>query len=248
MRARQGSVLETLRRVQKFLDTSREVLKPLEQSGARRALDQSIAQLSAHAVDQAAGLVGSKGETARQRAFRVALRTAHMRPIATIARSQLRSVPEFASLQLPDARRTSITQVTAARAMARAATPHAETFVAAGLPTDFVERLLAAADAVETSMLGRNQNRGQRVGATKGLKDEEKRGRQTVKVLDSLVLPALGTTDYLIAEWNSLKKVAAKPGVPARAATQVPPTVPAATLPGATEPAATVPPATSHVA
>jgi hypothetical protein len=93
-------------------------------------------------------------------------------------------------------------------------------------------------------MLGRNQNRGQRVGATKGLKTEEQRGRQTVRVLDALVLPALGTTDHLISEWNSLKKVAAKSGAPARSTAQPPATVPPITVPVVTVPAAATLPST----
>ena len=46
-----------------------------------------------------------------------------------------------------------------------------------------------------------------RVGAAAGLVAEEKHGRNLVKVLDALVVPALGTNDSLIAEWRSLKRV-----------------------------------------
>ena len=207
MRARQGSVLETLRRVQGFLDANDGLFGALNKSGARTTLDRAIAQLTSHAVDQDAGRVNSKGETARQRALRLSLRQAHMRAIAAVARAKLRDVPEFQALELPDARMTSARLIAAAGSMAEAATKHEQVFVDAGLPSDFIAALLGAADAVKGSIDGRAQNRGRRVGATAGLAAEEKQGRNVVKVLDALVVPALGTNDSLIAEWRSLKRV-----------------------------------------
>jgi hypothetical protein len=41
----------------------------------------------------------------------------------------------------------------------------------------------------------------------------EKKARDAVKVLDSLVVPALGNDDHLLAVWRSIKRVTAKPGV-----------------------------------
>ena len=52
MRQRQGSVLETMRRVQRFLDTNDAVLAGINTSGSRKELNASIAQLRADAVDQ----------------------------------------------------------------------------------------------------------------------------------------------------------------------------------------------------
>jgi hypothetical protein len=219
MRSRQSSVLETLRRVQGFMDENGDILEAINTSGARKGLDQSIAQLSAHAVDQDAGRVNSQGETARQRALRVALRQAHMRPIALIARARLRDVPEFHALALPPERTTAARLIAAAGAMAEAASVHEQVFVSGGMPTDFVARLLGAADAVRASVDGRAHSRGRRVGATEGLVAEEKRGRGLLKLLDALVVPALGTRDHLVAEWKSLKRVTARLGAPPSPAT-----------------------------
>ena len=212
MRERQGSVLETLRRMQLFLDRNTGLLASINASASRRALDDSVTQLTTQAIDQSAGLVASKGETGRQRVLRTTLRQAHMKPIATVARAKLRDVPEFRALQLPDARISTQRLATAAGAMAEAADKHAQVFIDAGLPQDFVAQLNAAAKEATDSIDGRNASRGRRVRATKSLQAQEKAARSVIRVLDSLVVPALGTNDGLISEWKSLKRVSLKPG------------------------------------
>src|SRR6266566_1726201 len=94
---RQNMVFETLRRVQAFLDRNDGLLGAINKSGARRTLDAIVAQLGAHAVNQDAGRVNRKGETARTRAVRLALRT-QMRPVAAVAKANLRDVSEFEAL------------------------------------------------------------------------------------------------------------------------------------------------------
>src|SRR5437870_11664073 len=101
MRSKQGSVLETLRRTQGFLDAHAPLLDEVNKSSSRRKLDDVAAQLAAHAVNQDGGSRGSKGETAKQRTLRLALRFNHMRPIAAVAKERLRDVPEFEALQMP---------------------------------------------------------------------------------------------------------------------------------------------------
>ena len=211
MLIRQNMVLDTLRRVQDFLDRNDGVLGVINKSGARKSLDAIVAQLSTHAVNQDAGLVNSKGETAKQRAARLALRT-HMRPVAAVAKAKLRDVPEFKVLTLPDIRINTNRLVAAAGAMADAATPHTQVFIDSGLPADFVPQLLAAADEVKASIDVRAKSRGRRVGATAGLSAEDKKGRHALAILDTLVVPMLGTNDQLLAEWRSLKRVDHKPG------------------------------------
>jgi hypothetical protein len=212
MRARQSRVLETPRRVQGFLDRNDEVLGTINQSGFRRKLDDIVARLSTHAVDQDAGRVNSEGETARNRVLRVDLRVRYMRPIASIARAELGQTPEFRALTLPDPRASTNRLLAAAGAMADAAAMHAEIFIDGGLPADFAARLLAAADAVKQSIDARAQSRGRRVGATAGLAAEEKKGRNAVRVLDSFVVPQLGTNDTLLAEWRILRRIHARTG------------------------------------
>jgi hypothetical protein len=103
--------------------------------------------------------------------------------------------------------------MTNAEAMAEGAANHADVFIGAGLPADFIARLADATKAVKNSIDGRALNRGRGVSGTAGLKQMEKEARDAVKILDSLVVPTLGTDDHLVAEWRSIKRVTAKPGV-----------------------------------
>jgi hypothetical protein len=212
MQYRQGHVLETLRRVQGFLDKNPDILATVNGSGSRKMLDERITQFTAHAVDQQAGILGSKGESGRHQSLRGELRRLYMKPIAAIARANLRAVPEFGALGLPHPEISTAKLVNAASAMAEAAGNHAEVFVAAGMPEDFVARLQAATKAVADALDAGAASRGRRVGATEGLKVEERRGRDTLRVLDTLVVPALGTREDLAAEWKSLRRVDGKPG------------------------------------
>ena len=223
MKAREGSVLETLRRVRNFMDANGALLEEVNASGARKELDQSVAQLTAHAIDQDAGRLGSKGETAKKQVLVDLLRETHMRAIAAVARARLRDVPEFEHLRLPKSNVSTPRLVAAAGAMAEAAEKHAQVFVEVGLPADFKDRLLAAAAAVTASVDGGAKNRGRRVGATAGLKAEERGGRQLIKVLDCLVVPVLGKNDERLAEWRSLKKVSARTGPAGGSATRTTP-------------------------
>ena len=215
MRFRHGSVLEALRRIQAFCEANDDLLGELNRSGARRRLDESITELSTHAADQQAGFTGSTGDTARQYALRKVLRDTHMRPIAVTARALLREVPELVALRLPHARSTTERLLAAAGAMGEAAGLHAAIFVDAGLREDFVARLTAAADELRRCIDSRGQYRGRRAGATSGLQMLDTRARHLIRILDALIVPALGTNASLIAEWHWVKHIAVKPG-PAR--------------------------------
>lgn len=220
MRIRQGTVLESLRRAQQFLDANQVVLGSINPS-ARQALDASIAKLTSFAVDQDAGRTSSKGATARKRALRAVLRNKHMKPIAVIARAKLRDVPEFTSLVMPPAQITAPRLIAAAAAMAEAGTKYESVFLASGLKADFAKDLVEAAGAVKASVDERAKNRGRHIGATAGLKAEEKQGRDAIRVLDALIVPMLDRNDPLLAEWRSARHVPAKPGVPAGTSAKV---------------------------
>jgi hypothetical protein len=141
MRDQQNAVLDALQRVQRFLDENAALLTGVDFTTARKRLDEVVTTFSAHALDQDVGDRGAKGETAKQRQLRLKLRRQRMEPIAVIARRNLRSVPEFRSLQMP--KRTVRGQAfnASARGMADAATIHKDTLVAHGLPSTFLDDL-----------------------------------------------------------------------------------------------------------
>jgi len=201
MQGRQEVVLGTLRQIQRFLDDNGALLDVVNQSGARKRLDQTVTQIGSHAVAQVGGRRAAQGETAKQRALRLALRNDHMRPIAVIAGQKLREQPEFKLLRMPPWNVRGAGFTAAARDMANAAEKFTELFVEEGLPSDFVAGLRSATDQLDQSIDVRGQSRGQRAGATVGLQAETKRARALIRVLDSLVRPKLGVNDELLREW-----------------------------------------------
>lgn len=211
MKYRQGRVLEALHSVQAFLDKHEEQLAAINASGARKTLDAVAVELRSFAVEQDGGQRKAAGETQNQRALRLALRFA-MRPIAAVAKVKLRETPQVAALKLPSHKLRGQALVAAAHAMADAATPHQEVFVGAGLPAEFIAQLRRAADAVSDSLESRRENQSASAGATRGLAAAEQRGRQALRVLDTLVVPALGNDDGMLRAWKSARRVLAKPG------------------------------------
>jgi hypothetical protein len=210
MQATHTTVLGTLQRVQRFMDTNAETLGEINTSGYRHILDDVVNTLSAHAVTQSASKRMGSGETAKQRVLRSSLKLNSMRPIAAVAAGQLKNVPEFLSLKMPKPNATSVRLIADAGAMHAAAKVYEQTFIDAGLPADFLDQLSATAGALNTSVTNRGSTTGSQVGATQGLKAESQRGREAVKVLDALIEPKLAGNTVLLVQWNSAKKFGGK--------------------------------------
>ena len=207
MLGRTEVVFETLRQMQCFFDDNETTLGALNQSGARKRLDETVAQLTAHAVAQIGGRRVSIGETAKQGQLRLELRFDHMRPIALIASQKLREQPEFTLLRLPSRKARGLRLTAAARDMANAAEQYTDLFVEEGLAPDFVAELRAAADRLDQSIDARGQGRGARAGATEGLKVATARARVLIRLFDSLLRPKLATNDALRREWQAARHI-----------------------------------------
>jgi hypothetical protein len=212
MRVRQSHVFESCRGARGFLDDNATLLDEVNKSGARKALDDVVTQTAAHAANQDVGARTSKGETENQNVMCLAIRSNFMKPIAQVARMELRNVPNFVALTLPPFKIKGARFVAAAEAMADTATPYVQTFVNAGLPANFLDQFRQAAQTARQSLDVRAQSLRARVGATEGLIAEEKRGSGVLKLLDALVIPKLGTDDVKLAQWKSARRVRAKSG------------------------------------
>jgi hypothetical protein len=212
MKQRQGSILETLRRVQEFLDANNIILGNINQGDARTRIDEAVTQLTSAVVDQEAGKVNARGETAKQRTLRLALRLNHMRPIAAVAKAYLGDVPELTKLRMPSDNLSSVALVAWARSMADAASMHTPVMVSAGLKPDFAEQLLGAAKEVEDSHAIRVASVVRSVGGTGAISAQEKRGVKSLRVIDALVTPAIAHNAVLMSQWRSVKKITKKHG------------------------------------
>jgi hypothetical protein len=227
MQTSQGTMLQSLRAVQAFLDTNAEPLAAVVKTGTRQQLDDAIAALSAHASGQTGSNLAAQGHTLNHRALRQALLRDHMAPISRIARADLPATPALEPLKMPRGKPTAARLAAAAEGMAEAAAPFTSVFVAAGLPLDFVAQLNAASAAMLGSLTDRTQNRGARGTATQGLRQKLSAGRRIVHVLDAFVKSALQDNQPLLAGWNVVKRVPKTTGRPP--ITVVPPVTPPST-------------------
>jgi hypothetical protein len=159
-------VLQSLRAVQAFLEVNADKLSTVAATGARKRLDDVITDLATHASDQTGSYLASQGATQKQRALRRVLLRDHMAPIARIAKADLPLTPEIEPLRMPAGRPTAERLSALASGMAKAASPHADVFVDAGLPQDFIARLTTAAENMLGALSDRMQSRGKRGGAT----------------------------------------------------------------------------------
>lgn len=217
MQTKQGVVLESLRAVNEFLNETADQLGDVVRTGVRRKLAEVLAALDTHATDQAAGSFVVQGATHQKYVLARRLRRRHMTPIARIARVELPRTPELAPLKMPKGRPTPERLIAHAEGMAQAAAPFAETFIAAGLPPDFVARLGAATSELRACVADRTLNRGKQSGATVGLKQQLSNARKLVHVLDAFVQAALEDNESLLAGWNAVKhvrKIASQPKTP----------------------------------
>jgi len=215
MQTQHSAVLNALQRAQRFMDANAASLGTLNSSGYRRVLDDVVEALSGHAVNQATSKRVGSGETARQRVLRNVLKLNHMRPIAAVAAAQLKLVPEFTALRMPAANSTSRALIAAAGAMGAAATKYAKTFTDAGLSTDFLVKLDQAAVDLNDAIGNRGSTRTLQNAATAGLRSQTAKGRETLKVLDSLIEPQLQGDQVLLVQWKAARRIGGKtPAVP----------------------------------
>ncbi|MGH7617735.1 MAG: hypothetical protein ACREPM_10935 [Gemmatimonadaceae bacterium] len=210
MQTDHAAVLNTLVRVQRFLDANGDALGSINQSGSRQVLDDVVTTLGSHAVSQTSSKRIGAAQVAKERVLRNALKLNQMRPIATVAAAQLRQVPEFTALKMPPANSTSRALIAWAGAMSEAATAYDKTFITAGLAADFITRLHDAANALSDAIANRGATKSTQSGATAGLSAETARGRQAMKVLDSIVEPQIAGNIALLAQWKAAKRIGGK--------------------------------------
>jgi len=212
VKAIQNAVLSALQRALRFFEENLGALTgTVDFTAVRKRLDDVIASFTTHAVEQNATDRETKGECAKQRQLRVQLSTDVMRPIAEIARRNLRTTPEFRALQMPK-RRGGPSFVASANGMAAAAAVHKDTLIERGLPADFLDQFKAGVAQLEASVSDRETSRTRRMGATKGLVFQEQEGRSVLKVLDALVHQALRGNEALLATWAGARAIHRRPG------------------------------------
>lgn len=232
MKVRDMQFLAALRQAQNFLVANDASLGGVNATGARKTLDEMIDKLAALAEAQDSHRIQVTGERTNELALTAELRRKHIRPIYEIARAKLPEVAKLSNVKLPLANGNSTAIAARAKAMGDAVKGYAETFIAAGLPVDFLAQLDAAATAVEKAVVGKGEHRSRRRGATVGIGDEVRAARKAVRVLDALVKANLNLKQPLVSEWRNAVQVVrgGRPGTLGQPAT--PGATPPTTAPG----------------
>jgi hypothetical protein len=213
MRSRQDAILMALLRVRRFAtDNGAELSSAVDLTVALHRLDDVIAKLSTHALEQDANRRSAKGETEKQQQLRLTLRTEQMRLIAEIARRSLRAVPEFKALQMPPRSAKGTAFLASAKAMVDAATLHKTALFDRGLPADTLDLFQAGLTQLAASLSDRDQSRTRRKGATKGLAVQEQEGASVLRVLDMVVRRALKKNQALLGAWDGARLIQRRPG------------------------------------
>jgi hypothetical protein len=83
---------------------------------------------------------------------------------------------------------------------------HVAVFVEAGLDTDCLAQLCAAADAMRAQVDSRTQARARRGGATRGIDEMLRNARMTVRVLNAFVRKEIKTDAALLTAWDSVQR------------------------------------------
>ena len=216
------------RRVQEFLAAHPFADAPVDLGKQRAELDEVVGQLPQDALNQEAGHRLTKAETKNQRELRRELWDNHMLPIARVARDVFGIAGVDRALKLPKKTVANEAVLAAAGAMAEAASKQETALIEHGLSKDFVAELRAATGALATALGNRDGTMRRRVTATAGMKDQLKRGRRALRLLNAILAPKLATDPELLAAWNNVRRV--KPTAPG-------PLAPAALAPATPAPA-----------
>jgi hypothetical protein len=206
MNQQQSNTLEWLKEIQKFLDERAAELPGLSATGMRKKFDDTVEEVAKLAATQTSADLRAMSTTQRIRGLTTALIDHHMTHVARVAKVALPPGPELVPLGVPKRAVTGERLAARARGMATEAQKYESTFVQAGLPSDFIQQLRDAADAL-TGLIGqRKQSAAERGAATKLLTTEIKEAKKVVQVLDAFVKTTGKNNAKVLVTWKIVRK------------------------------------------
>ena len=232
-------------RVQEFLTQHPLSDAPATLGPQASELNDVIERLSTDSVDQEAGTRYVRAHVESQRKLRRTLYTERMLPISRVAREVFGATGMDKAFRMPKSAKVTQVLLAAAGAMAEVAEKEKDVFIQHGLPQDFIDQLKAGAKAIEVARDAKTENARRRVTATAAVKDQLKRGRKAVRLLDAILEPRLAKDPELLAAWRSAKRV---PPQAVSATPAIAPAVPVAPAPHVTQVGAPQPSSTTEKA
>jgi hypothetical protein len=204
---RQSNLLQSLNEVQKFIDEHAAELPGVGESGMKKKFDETLAELARLGETQTAAELAAMSATRRVNVITQDLIEHHMSHVANIAAISLPPGLELAPLALPSEFQRGERLAAKARGMATAAQKFESTFIDAGLPKDFIQRIREEASSLSALIVERKQSVAARGAATKLMRTNIREARKLVKVLNGFVKTAAKGNTELLLTWRILKRL-----------------------------------------
>ena len=219
MKKSQTQVLQWARRVRDFLVTYEIKSDVAELTALRQELDDTLGQLTADAAAQEAITKQSRVQTTEINRLRQTLRDTHLKPIVRMSRTmQLQINGTDITFVVPNQKVNSERLAAHSDAMATALNVVGPQFTARGFASNFVEQLSTTTKALRDAIDQRAAQVSRRTGITAAMLAHETHVVQVVRVIDTIVRPAIATNPELLASWEN---VVALPKLPKSAAAVV---------------------------
>jgi hypothetical protein len=209
MNRRSEHLIQALDRVEDYLAQNQDAMQEVVNAEARQYFSASRDRMVERMKAQDAFARGARSCAITTGMLKEQLVREHMFPISVVARTRLSTVAELKVLTVSWRIQRLGSLVTAGYGMAEEARKYEQTFLTAGLPPDFIARLVAQTDALRDAMNAQSQLRAQRVKATIGLGEEARVARGALRVLDVLVRSRVKEKEVL-ARWRQLRRVTAR--------------------------------------
>lgn len=171
---------------------------------ALNATVEALTGLAAEEEAQNRAVRGAEADTAR---LKWELVTREMRHVTLIAKSAIPDVVKMTAALRPPVQKDHEGILAAADAMGKAAAQYKDILVERGLPSDFIEELRKATDALRKAIDARGIAIGQRRKAGEALRDVFLRGKRVVDALTVVVARRYRDDIATIAEWNQVRRV-----------------------------------------
>jgi len=223
MKKSQTQVLQWARRVRDFIVGYPIKSDVAELTTLRQELDDTIGQLTADAAAQEAITNQSRVQTTEINRLRKTLRDTHLKPIVRMSRTmQLQINGTDITFTVPNEKVNSERLAAHSDAMATALNVVGPQFTARGFASNFVDQLNTTTKALRDAIDQRAVQLSRRTGTTAAMLAHEIRLVRIVRVIDTIVRPAIATNPELLASWEN---VVAVPRLPKPAAAAITPPV-----------------------
>lgn len=232
MNSTQRGTFDTLGNAQRFLDQHTDRLGTVATNGGRKKLDGFVDAAASHRSDQSEGAMSAQTLVRTKVTARRALLQDHLGAIAAIALAELPNTPELAVVRRVPKGTTRVNALLSrAEDVAKAVQPFADTFVANGLPADFLAQLVSATKSVSEIVSTHKDSLVKVVAASSGIQAQLVAGRRQVRIIDKQVRTALRGDKPLLDAWRSAIRLpkATTHIAPASTATQATPATSAIT-------------------